>query len=134
MKKARTQQRERLQDLAQRLGLTIRDIARIADLSEATLYHVTDETREMSGRTASRICNQLKQEKGLFVNRDWLLTGKGEMFDEKPISNQKKDEINTQPHTEKKIEEDKKDYREKYYELLEKYSELQDKYYKLIEK
>lgn len=50
------EQKERLQQLALRLGLTIRDIARIADMSEATLYHVTDETRIMSGRTASKIC------------------------------------------------------------------------------
>ena len=128
MGNTRKEQKERLQQLSLRLGLTIRDIARIADMSEATLYHITDQTRGISDRTASKICYHLEREKGVVVNREWILTGEGEMIDEKhslPYT-----EEDTQP----RIMEDGKDYREKYYELLEKYSELQDKYYKLIGK
>ena len=128
MENTRKEQKERLQQLSLRLGLTLRDIARIADMSEATLYHITDQTRGISDRTASKICYHLEREKGVVVNREWILTGEGEMIDEKhsvPYT-----EEDTQP----RIGEDSKDYREKYYELLEKYSELQDKYYKLIGK
>lgn len=128
MENTRKEQKERLQQLSLRLGLTLRDIARIAGMSEATLYHITDQSRGLSDRTASKICYHLEREKGVVVNRKWILTGEGEMIDEKhslPYM-----EEDTQP----RIGEDSKDYREKYYELLEKYSELQDKYYKLIGK
>lgn len=128
MENTRKEQKERLQQLSLRLGLTLRDIARISDMSEATLYHITDQTRGLSDRTASKICYHLEREKGVVVNREWILTGEGEMIDEKhslPYM-----EEGTQP----RIVEGGKDYREKYYELLEKYSELQDKYYKLIGK
>jgi transcriptional regulator with XRE-family HTH domain len=139
MKNTRKQQKERLQQLSLHLGLTLRDIARIADLSEATLYHVTDGTREMSGKTASRICNQLKQEKGVLVNRDWLLKGEGEMIDEKHTLPYKEED--TQPRIEKKNREDVEDYREKYNELLEDYkklvkinADLMNRYLELTEK
>lgn len=128
MENTRKEQKERLHQLSLRLGLTLRDIARIAGMSEATLYHITDQSRGLSDRTASKICYHLEREKGVVVNREWILTGEGEMIDEKhslPYM-----EEDTQP----RIGEDSKDYREKYYELLEKYSELQDKYYKLIGK
>ena len=128
MENTRKEQKERLQQLSLRLGLTLRDIARIADMSEATLYHITDQSRGLSDRTASKICYHLEREKGVVVNRKWILTGEGEMIDGK----------HSVPYTEEDIQprigEDSKDYREKYYELLEKYSELQDKYYKLIGK
>lgn len=132
MENTRKEQKERLQQLSLRLGLTLRDIARIADMSEATLYHITDQSRGLSDRTASKICYHLEREKGVVVNREWILTGEGEMIDEKhslPYM-----EEDTQPRIEKKTGEDSKDYREKYYELLEKYSELLEKYYKLIGK
>lgn len=128
MENTRKEQKERLQQLSLRLGLTLRDIARITGMSEATLYHITDQSRGLSDRTASKICYHLEREKGVVVNRKWILTGEGEMIDEK----------HSVPYTEEDIQprigEDSKDYREKYYELLEKYSELQDKYYKLIGK
>ncbi len=128
MENTRKEQKERLQQLSLRLGLTLRDIARIADMSEATLYHITDQSRGISDRTVSKICYHLEREKGVVVNRNWILTGEGEMIDEK----------HSLPYTEEdtqgRIGEYNKDYREKYYKLLEKYSELQDKYYKMIGK
>ena len=128
MENTRKEQKERLQQLSLRLGLTLRDIARITGMSEATLYHITDQSRGLSDRTASKICYHLEREKGVVVNREWILTGEGEMIDEKHSLPYMEED------TQARIGEDSKDYREKYYELLEKYSELLEKYYKLIGK
>ena len=119
------EQKERLLQLAMHLGLTIRDIARIANMSEATLYHVTDETRIMSGRTASKICHHMERVKGILVNRDWLLNGNGEMFMGRIVKPYETEE--EQPvamAAEEPAEMGIVDWRAKYYELLEKYTAL----------
>ena len=127
-------QGERLTLLVIHFNITTRNLAKMIGLNENTLYKINCGQSHMSESTASKICYHLKREKGVLINREWLLTGEGKMIDEKPTSTQTKNEDNTQPRIEKKTGEDSKDYREKYYELLEKYSELQDKYYKLIGK
>ena len=66
---------QRLQALVLRLELTIRELANIANMSEATFYHITDGTRGISERVASRVCYNLETKRGVTVNRQWLLTG-----------------------------------------------------------
>ena len=115
-------QKERLQRLAEHLDMSVRGLASLAEMSEATLYHVTDGTRDMSGRTAARICYQLERKRGVLVDRDWLLTGKGQML------------VNIKPAApasgalyeaaEPDMEYDDVNYKEKYFALLEKYTAL----------
>ena len=130
------EQKERLQQLALRLGLTIRDIARIADMSEATLYHVTDETRIMSGRTASKICYHLERVKGVLVNRDWLLNGDGEMFEEKHnvVSFEMEEEKPMLMVAENEVEYGSTDWKAKYLALMEDYVKLQKEHSELLKK
>jgi len=80
MENTETKQKERLQRLVSKYGMTLRDLARLAQMSEATLYHITDESRPLTPRTASKICYYMEREKGVAVNDQWLLTGKGEML------------------------------------------------------
>ena len=47
--------KERLQRLSEHLDMSVRGLATLAEMSEATLYHITDGTRDMSGRTAARL-------------------------------------------------------------------------------
>ena len=72
--------KERLQRLSEHFDVSVRGLAKLSEMSEATLYHITDQTRDMSGRTAARLCYQLERKRGVLVNRDWLLTGKGRML------------------------------------------------------
>ena len=53
--------KERLQRLSEHLDMSVRGLATLAEMSEATLYHITDGTRDMSGRTAARLCYQLEK-------------------------------------------------------------------------
>ncbi len=115
-------QKERLQRLAEYLDISVRGLAALAEMSEATLYHITDQTRDMSGRTAARLCYQIERKRGVLVNRDWLLTGNGRMLvdikPDKPAA-----EVVTvaaEPDT----EYDDVNYKEKYFALLEKYTAL----------
>ena len=102
--------------------MSVRGLAKLSEMSEATLYHITDQTRDMSGRTAARLCYQIERKRGVLVNRDWLLTGKGRMLvDIKP------DEpaaevvpVAAEPETEL----DNVNWKEKYFTLLEKYTAL----------
>lgn len=115
-------QKERLQRLAEHLDMSVRGLAALAEMSEATLYHVTDGTRDMSGRTAARICYQLERKRGVLVDRDWLLTGKGQMLvDIKPAAPASEA---LSEAAEPDMEYDDVNYKEKYFALLEKYTAL----------
>ena len=72
--------KERLMRLSEHLDMSVRGLAKLSEMSEATLYHITDQTRDMSGRTAARLCYQIERKRGVLVNRYWLLTGKGRML------------------------------------------------------
>ena len=115
-------QKERLQRLAEHLDMSVRGLASLAEMSEATLYHITDQTRNMSGRTAARLCYQIERKRGVLVNRDWLLTGKGRMLvdikPDKPTA-----EVVSEA-AEPDMEYDDVNYKEKYFALLEKYTAL----------
>ena len=104
------------------MDVSVRGLATLAEMSEATLYHVTDGTRDMSGRTAARLCYQLERKRGVLVNRDWLLTGKGRMLvDIKPDA----PAAEVVPVAAEPEEEyDNVNYKEKYFALLEKYTAL----------
>ena len=114
--------KERLQRLAEHLDMSVRGLAALTEMSEATLYHITDGTRDMSGRTAARICYQLEKKRGVLVNRDWLLTGNGQMLvDIKPaVPVSEALSVAAEPET----EIDSVNYKEKYFALLEKYTAL----------
>jgi len=114
--------KERLQRLAEHLDISVRGLAALTEMSEATLYHITDGTRDMSGRTAARICYQLERKRGVLVNRDWLLTGDGQMLvDIKPaVPVSEALSVAAEPETEIVSE----NYKEKYFALLEKYTAL----------
>ena len=115
-------QKERLQRLAEHLDMSVRGLAALAEMSEATLYHITDGTRDMSGRTAARICYQLERKRGVLVDRDWLLTGKGQMLvDIKPAAPASEA---LSEAAEPDMEYDDVNYKEKYFALLEKYTAL----------
>ena len=72
--------KERLQRLSEHFDVSVRGLAKLSEMSEATLYHITDQTRDMSGRTAARLCYQLERKRGVVVDRNWLLTGNGRML------------------------------------------------------
>ena len=114
--------KERLQRLSEHLDMSVRGLATLAEMSEATLYHITDGTRDMSGRTAARICYQLERKRGVLVDRDWLLTGKGQMLvDIKPAAPASEA---LSEAAEPDMEYDDVNYKEKYFALLEKYTAL----------
>ena len=126
--------KERLQRVADELDMSIRQLAQMAEMSEATLYHVTDGTREMTGRTASRLCYHIEKNRGLLVNRDWLLTGKGEMLVTLKPEPKKEAEEATPVAAKLSGLEVEHDWKGRYYQLLERYSELQAKYTEMLEK
>lgn len=74
-------ERERIDALVFRLGISIRKLAQIVEMNENTFYHITDSSRfGISERTASKICYNLKDKMQVIVNREWLLNGVGEMI------------------------------------------------------
>ena len=135
---------QRLQALVLRLELTIRELANIANMSEATFYHITDGTRGISERVASRVCYNLEKKRGVTVNRQWLLTGEGEMM-EGDINTVAK-RIVAEPakmvyaHPQEALsradaaEPDGTDWKEKYYTLLEQYNNLYGRYVAMLER
>jgi hypothetical protein len=82
----------------------------------------------MSGRTAARLCYQLERKRGVMVDRDWLLTGRGRMLvDIKPDASAAEvvNVADVLPEAaEPEQELDKVDWKEKYFALLEKYTAL----------
>lgn len=129
MKNTKLSQRERIERLTLELGMSVRKLAKFVGVSMNTLYKITDNSRyNISERTATKICNQLKEKQGLVINKEWLLTGEGEMILERlplPLKESK---------TIEKSVEQNIDWRKKYYTLREEYYYLMEKYAKLLER
>ncbi len=82
-------ERERINALVFRLGISIRKLAQIVGMNENTFYHITDNSRfGISERTASKICYNLEEKMHVIVNRQWLLTGEGDMLEDDSVNNE----------------------------------------------
>lgn len=129
-------ERERIDALVFRLGISIRQLAKIVDMNENTFYHITDNSRfGISERTASKICYNLEKKMSVVVNRQWLLTGEGDMIDEKlSVLPYETEEEGTMMMAAEDREEYGADWKSKYLELLEKYTKLQDEHKELLKK
>ena len=129
MKNTKISQKERIDRLALELDMSVRKLAKFVGVSMNTLYKITDNSRyNISERTATKICNQLKEKQGLVINKEWLLTGEGEMILERlplPLKESRSAE---------KPAEQNIDWRKKYYTLREEYYYLLEKYVKLLER
>jgi len=129
-------ERERIDALVFRLGISIRQLAKIVDMNENTFYHITDNSRfGISERTASKICYNLEKKMSVVVNRQWLLTGEGDMIDEKlsVLPNAAEEEGTVMMAAEEGVEYGT-DWKSKYLALLEKYTKLQDEHKELLKK
>lgn len=127
------EQGQRLQNLIIHFRITTRDLAKMIGLSENTLYKINSGLNEMSDRTAAKICYFLGREKGVSVNRQWLLTGEGTMLDEKEVKQYERKE-EPMPDAAEETAEFGVDYKHKYFLLLEEYSRLQAEYSALLKK
>lgn len=129
-------ERERINALVFRLGISIRQLAKIVDMNENTFYHITDNSRfGISERTASKICYNLEKKMSVIVNRQWLLTGEGDMIDEKlsVLPYDTEEEGAMMMAAEEGVEYGT-DWKAKYLALLEKYTKLQDEHKELLKK
>ena len=129
-------ERERIDALVFRLGISIRQLAKIVDMNENTFYHITNNSRfGISERTASKICYNLEKKMSVVVNRQWLLTGEGDMIDEKlsVLPNATEEEGTKMMAAEEGVEYGT-DWKSKYLALLEKYTKLQDEHKELLKK
>lgn len=129
-------ERERINALVFRLGISIRQLAKIVDMNENTFYHITDNSRfGISERTASKICYNLEKKMSVVVNRQWLLTGEGDMIDEKlsVLPYNTEEEGSMMMAAEEGVEYGT-DWKAKYLALLEKYTKLQDEHKELLKK
>lgn len=129
-------ERERIDALVFLLGISIRQLAKIVDMNENTFYHITDSSRfGISERTASKMCYNLEKKIGVVVNRQWLLTGEGNMIDEKrSVLPYDTEEEGTVMMAAEDREDYGTDWKEKYLALLEKYTKLQDEHKELLKK
>lgn len=129
-------ERERIDALVFRLGISIRQLAKIVDMNENTFYHITDNSRfGISERTASKICYNLEKKMSVVVNRQWLLTGVGEMIDEKhSVLPCTIDEHRAMPMAAEELAEYGIDWKAKYLSLMEDYVRLQKEHNELLKK
>ena len=129
-------ERERIDALVFRLGISIRQLAKIVDMNENTFYHITDNSRfGISERTASKICYNLEKKMSVVVNRQWLLTGEGDMIDEKlSVLPYAAEEEGAMMMAAEEGVEYGTDWKAKYLALLEKYTKLQDEHKELLKK
>ena len=129
-------ERERIDALVFRLGISIRQLAKIVDMNENTFYHITDNSRfGISERTASKICYNLEKKMSVVVNRQWLLTGEGDMIDEKlSVLPYAAEEEGTVMMAAEDRENYDTDWQAKYLALLEKYTKLQEEHKELLKK
>jgi transcriptional regulator with XRE-family HTH domain len=70
--------RERIKAVRKALGICQRDFCKGIFLSQSFYGQIETGRRTPNERVYELICNKYK------VNKDWLLTGKGEMFSETP--------------------------------------------------
>ena len=136
MKNKPLTERERIDALVFRLGISIRQLAKIVDMNENTFYHITNNSRfGISERTASKICYNLEKKMSVVVNRQWLLTGEGDMIDEKlSVLPYAAEEEGAMMMAAEYREEYGTDWKSKYLALLEKYTKLQDEHKELLKK
>lgn len=129
-------ERERIDALVFRLGISIRQLAKIVDMNENTFYHITDNSRfGISERTASKICYNLEKKMSVVVNRKWLLTGEGDMIDEKlSVLPYAAEEEGAMMMAAEEVVEYGTDWKAKYLALLEKYTKLQDEHKELLKR
>lgn len=133
--KEKTEYAKRLEMLTLHFNMTTRDLANMIGVNENTLYKINCGKSEISERTASRICYQLKEQKGVSVNRGWLLYGEGTMLDVK--HNVLPYAADEEHHVAMAAEEPTEfciDYKAKYFTLLEKYTRLQEEHSELLKK
>lgn len=129
-------ERERIDALVFRLGVSIRKFAQIVDMNENTFYHITDSSRfGISERTASKICYNLEKKMNVVVNRQWLLTGVGEMINDRHrvVVNNTEGECAV-PMAAEEAEVYGTDYKSKYFALLEEYTRLQKEHNELLKR
>ena len=104
-------QKKRLEQLVIHLRMNLVDLAKLAGLNKNTIYHVGSGVRgNMSEKTAARIEYNVRTKLGVFVNKEWLLEGVGEMIVE---NNSSDNNITTQPVVEKKQQGKNTEEREK---------------------
>lgn len=118
-------ERERINQLTFYLNISIRQLAKIVGMNENTFYHISDNSRfGITEKTATKICKNLKKKVGLDVNRDWLLTGEGEMI----VSPSPAKDVTMEPA------QSEINWQDKYIALLEKHIELQKEYTACLKK
>lgn len=111
------EQKKRLEQLVIHLKMDLVDLAKLTGLSKNTLYHVgSGEKSEMTKRTASRIEYHVGKKLKVFVNKEWLLEGVGEMIVEnnssdnntitKPVVEEKQQRNNIEKREEKIVSEE----------------------------
>ena len=71
--------RKRIKKLRETLKVSQRDFARRAYISQTLLGDIELGNRNVSERTIQLISTEFK------VNKDWLLTGRGDMFSAPPV-------------------------------------------------
>jgi len=133
--KERTEHAKRLEMLILHFNMTTRDLANMIGVNENTLYKINCGKSEMSERTASRICYQLEKQKGVVVNRDWLLYGEGTMLNEKhKVIPFDMEEERSTPIAAEEPSEYGTDWKAKYLALMEDYVKLQKEHSELLKK
>lgn len=126
------EQGERLKLLLIHVNMTARDLARFVSISENTVYKICSGLDPMSDRTASKICYFLEKRKGIVVDKQWLLTGEGEMIvKDKPSVGAYPEDDNGVMLASEDVD-DGIDWKAKYLGLLEEHSRLQNKMYELL--
>lgn len=121
-------ERERINHLTFYLNISIRQLAKIVGMNENTFYHISDNSRfGITEKTATKICNNLKKKLGVVVNRDWLLTGEGEMIVPSTTPSPA-NEVRKEPA------QSEINWQDKYIALLEEHIELQREYTACLKK
>lgn len=124
MKAKPLSKRERIKKLILYLDIKINQLAEIVGMNPNTFYHLSDNSRfGISESTASKICYNVKKKLGVVVNRDWPLTGEGEMI----VPSSPAKEVTKEPA------QSEINWQEKYHALEEKYRALLEKYVVLLE-
>jgi len=73
-----TEIKERIQEVRKELGISLRDFAKKIYISRSLLSSIEQGNRNINDRTIQLISTEFN------VNKEWLLTGKGDMFTAPP--------------------------------------------------